>query len=350
MKIKHFDKSEGELKVEPQSLEDLWYLTKIIEEGDTVQGRSFRLWKPQDATRPGSAERKPVKIEIHAEKIEFAQAANKLRITGTILNGEPEEFCPKGEHHTLDIGISDIFRVKKEFNAYHEAMLDEAKKRSRHLRVIILVIDEEKALFSELETKGIKFGMEVHNSANKRDPKTFDEKNKKYFEEVATALEARAKTGAVLIAGPAFAKDNLKKLIDKEHRELSKRSRYEYASSAEQTAVLELLKKGLLNKLLTEQKMQDEFEALEKFKTSLGRDDGLNVYGEKVASVIESGATGELLVLDEVLRKDKKVQQILTKAKQMGAKITIFNSEDEAGKEFKHFKIAVLLRYKVNWE
>ncbi len=349
MRVKHFDKDEGELKVEPQSLEDLWYLTKIVEEKDVATGRSFRLWKPQDATRAGQAERKPVKIKIKVEKVEFAQAANKLRLTGTILAGEPEEYCPKGEHHTLDIGISDILEVKKEFNAYHQAMLDEAKKRSKHLQITILVIDEEKALFAELETKGINFGAEITNTANKRDPKSFDEKNKKYFEEVAEGLQKRVK-GIALIAGPGFAKENLKKLIDQHHRELGQNLRYEYASSAERSAVLELLKKGLLQKVLTEQKLQDEFAALERFKTSLGRSDGLSVYGEKVADVVESGACSELLVLDEVLRKDKKVQAALTKAKQMGARITIFNSEDEAGMEFKHFKVAALLRYRVVWE
>ncbi|MFH1246912.1 MAG: mRNA surveillance protein Pelota, partial [Candidatus Micrarchaeota archaeon] len=158
MKIKHFDKGEGELKVEPQSLEDLWYLTKILEIGDLVIGKSFRLWKPEDALRPGAAERKPVKLELKVEKIDFAQAANKLRITGVILKAEPEEICPRGEHHTLDLGIGDILQVKKEFNVYHEAMLDEAKKRSKHLKVTVLVIDEEKCLFAELETKGINFG------------------------------------------------------------------------------------------------------------------------------------------------------------------------------------------------
>ncbi len=350
MRIKHFDKGEGELKVEPQSLEDLWYLTKIVEVRDVVVGRSFRLWKPEDATRPGQSERKPVKLEIQVEKVEFAQAANKLRLTGTILKGEPEEICPRGEHHTLDIGISDILEVKKEFNPYHEAMLEEAKKRSKHLRISILVIDEEKALLSELETKGIAFGAEFNNNANKRDPKTFDDKNDKYFEDVANALERKAKDGSILIAGPGFAKENLEKLLKDKHKELAARCKYEYCSSAEKTAVIELLKKGLLQKMLTEQKLQDEFEALERFKTSLGRSDGLCAYGEKVGELVETGACSELLVLDETLRKDKKVQTALTKAKQLGARITIFNSEDEAGAEFKGFKVAVLLRYRVDWQ
>ncbi len=349
MKIKHFDKREGELKVEPQSLEDLWYLTKILEEKDVVRGRSTRLWKPEDISRPGTAERKPVKLEIEVEKVEFAQAANKLRITGVILKGEPEEICPRGEHHTLDVEINQVFEVKKQFNPYHEAMLEEAKKRSKHLKVVVLVIDESNAMLSELETKGINFGAEISNSANKRDPKTFDEKNKKYFEEVIAALKRKAPSGKILIAGPAFAKDNLKKIIENQHRELAARCVYEYASSAEKPAVFELLKKGLLQKLMNEQKLQDEFEALEKFKVSIGRNDGLSVYGSKVEQAIDSAACSELLVLDEVLRKDKKAQEILTKAKKLGAKITIFNSEDDAGMEFKSFKIAGLLRYRVDW-
>ncbi len=350
MRIIRFDKTEGELKVEPQTLEDLWYLKKIVEEKDIVNGRSLRLWKPEDASRPGAAERKPVKLEISVEKVEYAQAANKLRLTGTILNGEPEEICPRGEHHTLDVGIGETITVKKTFTPFHEAMLDEAKKRSKHLKITILVIDEEKAMLSELETKGINFGIEINNSANKRNPKTFDEKNKAYFQEVASELDKKAKAGGrALIAGPGFAKDNLKKYIDHDYKELAKRVVYEYASSAERSAVFELLKKGLLQKLLTEQKLQDEFDALEKFKASLGRNDGLCVYGEKVGEFVLSGACSELLVLDEVLRKNKAVQKALTDAKQLGAKITIFNSEDQAGQEFKDFKIAALLRYKVEW-
>ncbi len=349
MKIKHFDRGEGELKVEPQSLEDLWYLTKIIDEKDVVRGRSTRLWKPEDINRPGTSERKPVKLEIEVEKVEFAQAANKLRITGVILKGEPEEICPRGEHHTLDIEPNQVFEVKKEFNAYHEAMLDEAKKRSRHLKISIVAIDEEKALFVELETKGLAFGPEVNNAANKRDPKSFDEKNAAYFKEVAETIK-RKNPGRILIAGPGFAKDNLKKLLNHQYKDVAAKCVYEYTSNAEKPGVFELLKKGMLQKLLKEQKLQDEFEALERFKTSLGRSDGLSAYGEKVGDAVQSGAASELLVTDEVLRKDKKIQDILTKAKQLGARITIFNSDDEAGQEFKAFKIAALLRYKVDWQ
>ncbi len=347
MRVIKLDKSEGLLKVEPQSLEDLWYLTKLIEEGDEATGRSYRTWKPPGVER-AVAEKKPVKIKLKLENIDFAQAANKLRLTGKIVAGEPEEYCPRGEHHTLDINIGDVLQLHKEINSYHQAILDEAKKRSKHLRVVVLVIDEEKALLSELETKGIAFGAEFRNHANKRDPKTFEEKQSKYFEEVALALDAKAKGGArVLVAGPGFAHKNLQKLLQNKFQELAKRTTYEHANSAEKTAVFELLKTGALGKLMHEQKLKDEFEALEKFKGSIGRSDGLAVYGEKVGEMVENGACSELFVLDEVLRKDKKVQKILENAKSLGAKIVIFNSEDDAGAEFKTFKIAAMLRYRV---
>ncbi|MGB9576881.1 MAG: mRNA surveillance protein pelota [Candidatus Micrarchaeia archaeon] len=347
MKIIRFDRKEGVIKVEPQSVEDLWYLAKIIGEGDFVEGRSFRRFKPEGATQASSGEKKPVRVEVRVEKTEFAEQANKLRVTGKIVAGEPEEYCPHGDYHTLEVEPRQTITVKKKFGAYEEALLDEAMKQSQHVKALIIAMDEEKAVSAQLRTTGIKFGAEYYCHANKRDPSSFEEKQKHFFSEIAAALKEAGQDSHLVVAGPGFTKDAFKKYLTEKNPALAKKILWEHADSAERTAVYSLLKQGTLEKLLGEQKLQTEFAALEKLKASIGRGDGLSVYGlSETREAAASGAVAELLVLDELVRKNEEAREVMELARKNGAKILVFNSEDDAGAEFKAFKIAALLRYK----
>jgi len=344
MKCK-IDEKHGELKLEPNSLEDLWHLTKLIEPGDTVAGQTERRFKTRDLTRAESGEKKKVFIELKVENVEFAEAVNKLRITGKILSGTPQEFVQTGEHHTIDVEIGDSIQLKKELNVYHQKVLQEALKKSKTTETTIIVIDDEKALVSELtSTTGMRFLYEIRSEANKRDPKTFEELKKKYFSEVLKAVENGKKN--IVIAGPGFTKDDFKKYVAQKKPEALKKTTFETTSSAERSGVLELLKKGVLQKILGRQKLSEEFELLEEFKKRIARGE-LACYGEKnVEKAILSGAVEKILVTDELLRKNKKVQELVEQAEKLGASTTVFDSEDDAGRELKPFALAALPRFK----
>jgi stalled ribosome rescue protein Dom34 len=95
--------------------------------------------------------------------------------------------------------------------------------------------------------------------------------------------------------------------------------------------------------------VQREFELLEKLKASLGKDDHLSCYGlDEVEKAVDMRAVALLMIEDELLRKNKALNLLMEKAESNGAEIAIFNSEDDAGREFSAFKIAALLRYKLN--
>src|SRR3989338_1570930 len=128
MNLIHRD--EEKLKLSPQSLEDLWYLTRIVSEGDIVEGYSFRAFKPEDRLRAVEKERKKVHLEIKVENVEFAESVNKLRLTGVILSGSPEEYVSFGEHHTLDVQLNDAFVLKKRLSTMEENYLQDALKKS----------------------------------------------------------------------------------------------------------------------------------------------------------------------------------------------------------------------------
>ena len=343
MKIIH--REEGKLKLSPHSLEDLWYLTKIIGPGDIVQGHSFRTFKPEDRLRPVEKDRKKVHLEIKVDNVEFAESVNKLRLTGVILAGTPEEYVSFGEHHTLDVELNDSFVLKKNLNALEENYLQETLKKTAKTTVTVVMIDEHQALFARIDVRGVKFTAEIENTANKRDPKNFDSQQISFFQEVAKAVE---NAEIIVIAGPGFARENFKKFLANKRPELLEKSFFEHASNAEQTGVYELLKNKVLEKVMKSQRIASEFALLEELKKRIAKQDGLAAYGlEEVAQAIEFNAVEKLMVLDEMVRKNEKANALVEEARRRGSDLFIFDSNDSAGKEFEAFKIACLLRFKI---
>ncbi|MFQ5406319.1 MAG: mRNA surveillance protein pelota [Candidatus Micrarchaeia archaeon] len=349
MRVLKLDKQEGVVRLQPQVLEDLWFLKKFLQSGDLVEGRSFRRFKAdkgKEGARAKSGEKKPVSVEVEVESVEYAEDANKLRVSGKITKGFPEEFVQVGEHHTIDVEPRGKITVCKSLTALDLALLSEVKKRARHVTALVVALDERKATVSALRTMGVKVLFEASNPASKRDVASFESKKGEFYESLANQLE-QSEADAVILAGPGFAKEDFKKFLEEKHGALSKKIRLEHASTAEQSAVAELMKRGAIARLLGEGKLQEEFEALEKLKASVGKEDGLSCYGLKdVKDALERGAVKQLFVLDELVRKSKDAGRLMELAAKANAEIMVFNSEDDAGREFQAFKIAAILHYK----
>jgi protein pelota len=361
MRIIRIDYAERELRVEPHSLEDLWLLAKLLEPGDRVEGRSFRTWRPPGREgRPGAAEKKAVKLLVEVESVEFAEAVNKLRVTGVIRAGHPEEYVSTGEHHTLDVEPRTAVTIrKKELTPYHRKLLEEAGKRARAVNALILAMDEKKATAARLTNRGIEWAFEIESEADKRLPSArFEELQKKYYAELQAALERDAAV-RVVIAGPGFAAEDFKKHLARRKPELLEKASFEHCSTAERSGILELLKQGLLQRLLGELRLEEEFKLLEELKMHLGKGDGLAVYGwAAVEPAVQARAAHTLLILDELLRVgDSKAGRtredagaLVEQAERGGARLLIFEGADDAGREFKGFKLAALLRYRTSYE
>jgi len=346
MRIVHRDERQNELKVEAQTLEDLWFLTRLLDEGDVVEGTSFRRFKPLGAEKD-SGEKKKVRVELRLEKIEFAESANKLRLTGVIVSGSPEEYAPQGEHHTIDVEPGGRLMIRKVLTPFHRELLKESGEKQ--VRATIIVLDDEKATVARLQASGVRFVFEVASQARKRDPKTFEEERKRFMAELLK--QAEAAEGRIIIAGPGFAKDSFKKYVSEKAPALLKRISFEVTSNAERSGVYELLKKGIVQRVLGEQRVAKEFELLEELKKRIGKDEGTAVYGmADVASAVEARAAEQLMILDELLKKKEtrhEANSLIEKARRAGAPVVIFDSEDDAGMEFRAFGVAALLRYKM---
>jgi len=78
MRVIYKNLKGGEIKVLAENLDDLWYLSQVIDEGDLVSGKSFRKVKLGGESDRSSSVKKPVFVKIVVEKIELADGSLRV--------------------------------------------------------------------------------------------------------------------------------------------------------------------------------------------------------------------------------------------------------------------------------
>lgn len=341
MKIIHFDRKTNELKVVADTVDDLWHLEKVLSLGSWVEGHTTRTYKVGK-----KEEKKHVYITIEVERVEFSKSFNRLRILGTIVAGNPEEFVQMGKHHTIEVSPRDKIKIIQQWKSHQIKRLREAEKESKRPKIRIIVLDEEKALTAIVRAYGIDYGAEFHSSASKKGEK-HDEAERSYFGQIAAEIERHPEK--YVVAGPGFTRDNIKKFISQKYPDLLNRIIWETCSYAERSGVNELLKRGVLEKVMGKERIERETKLVEELIVEIHRDSGLAAYGkDEVKKAIDAFAVKQLLVLDEYLRTDPKAEELVEAADAAKAEIVIISSEEEPGMKLKGFgKIAALLRFRI---
>jgi len=336
MKIIKFYESEGTLKLRADNLEDLWAIQRIIFKDDFVKSETKRRFRPEEGD---IGELKDVVIKIKVEKTELDKAASRLRITGKIVEGRPVEYIKKNSYHTLNIAPGDEFYITK--GAWHDYLINVLKNAvqdSKRPRLGIIVVDDEKALSAYVLGYGIQFGKELYSHLSKRlSPKDFNEMQKKYFENVVDII-AGMRVDTVLVAGPGFTKDDIKKHMEDSGRmsKLGKNLVFESVSNSERSGVYELIKSEAVERILQKERIRLEFVLMEQFLKGL--EIQKSVYGiENVRKALELHAITAMIVNDSVLGLEE-IKTLLNLAENDRVNIEVFNSNDEVGEQLHAFK------------
>jgi protein pelota len=341
MKIIHFDQKLGELKLVTDTVDDLWHLEKVLSIGSRVEGHTTRTYKVGK-----KEEKKHVFITIEVERVEFSKSFNRLRILGKIVSGNPEEFVQIGKFHTIEVSPRDKIKITQNWKQHQYKRLKEAEKESKRPKIRIIVLDEQKALTAIVRSFGIEYGAELYSTASKKSEKQ-QEAERSYFGQIAAEIERHPEK--YVVAGPGFTRDNLKKFISQKYPDLLKRIIWETCSYAERSGVNELLKRGALEKIMGEERIEKETKLVEELIVEIHKDSGLAAYGlDEVRRAAAAFAIKKLLVLDEYLRKDPDAEAAVEEADSAKAEIIIISSEEEPGMKLKGFgKIAALLKFKI---
>lgn len=349
MKIIGSNFKQGEAKVKVESSDDLWYLSQIIDEGDTVKGKTLRKIKVGGEER--EAIRKPVFLSLQVEKAEFT--ANSLRVAGKILEG-PED-VPHGSYHTFNVEEGTIITIIKEkWFGYQIDRLKEACQ-AKMPKILICVFDREDAFFALMKRAGYDLISQIKGSVAKKGVEGSVKGD--FYSEIIHMLEEynkRYDLDKIILASPSFWKEELFKVLKND--ELKKKILPATCSSADQSAIDEVLKRNEVQQALQEERVSKEIALVEELLSEISKQ-GLAAYGfDEVEQAATLGAIRDLLVTDSLIAKTRengtfsRLETLMRLADGIKAKIIIVSAEHAGGKKLDGLGgIGAVLRFKLHY-
>jgi len=328
----------GEIRLFPESLDDLWHMKHLVRSGDLVFATTFRsMDSVSDKLRPEKSEKKPVRLGIRVEKVEFHHHANRLRISGTIEHGVDEGF-----HHTLNVESGYEISVIKTWKSTDLDRIDRAVKASSAGVTHVVSIEEGEAQIFRMRQFGPEHVRTITVGSAKREG--IDGRGM-FFAEVASSLADIS--GPVVIAGPGFVKDDFMGYLRSHAPDLASRCILSETRRVGHGAVQEVIGQGVLDRITEDVQLAREVRLMEELLRRIGTG-GAAAYGvEEVRKAIDFGAVDEVMVCDEMML-DAEVEALLERAEQMRATIVVFSTVFEPGEQLMSLGgIAALLRFPI---
>ena len=333
---------EGEISLIPESLDDLWHLQHLISRGDLVFALTHRKVPAiADKARPEKMERKTVRLGVKVETVEFHMYSNWLRLHGTIKSG-----MDVGQYHTLNIEIgTELSIIKYHWRPDLLERIDEAVAESLRPRVVIALVEEGEATIGVLRQFGVQTAVELRQGSGKG---SGEDTRSSFMREVADAIDKAAQDEAeVILAGPGFTKEDVKKVIDSSLPDLAKRIAMDDTSSIGRSGFQEVLRRGAVKSVLESSRIAREAKIIEELFREIATD-GKAAYGIKEVETAKNyGAIETLLVLDEMARRGA-MDDIMRDVANARGRVVIFSSEFEPGDRLRSLgSVAALLRFKI---
>ena len=332
---------EGEITLLPESLDDLWHLKHLIERGNLVFALTHRkVASIADKARPEKMEKRPVRLGVSVEDVEFHMYSNWLRLHGVIKSG-----IDIGSYHTLNIEVGTDLSIIKRWRPDQLQRINEAVAESMRPRVVLALIEEGEATLGVLRQFGVQTVFELRAGSSKG---SGEDTRGRFLKEFAEEISRTAGSDAqVIVAGPGFVKEDLKKVIDSEYTDLAKRITMDDASSIGMSGFQEVLRRGAVGRVLEDSRVAQETKLIEDLFREIAKD-GKAAYGLKeVRSAVNYGAVEHLLVLDELARR-REMDQLMRDVSNARGKVVVFSSEFEPGDRLRSLGgVAALLRFKI---
>lgn len=360
---------EGKLKLLLDTMDDLWYLSTIVDEGDLVSAVTYRRGEERaDIIRDKRVEKKRMFLTLKVEKVEFHEFSERLRILGVITEGPQDH----GEHHTFDLEAGDDITIQKEaWLAHHIERIREAQEASKMPLLTLISIDDETATVAVLRPQGLQVVATISADIPGKDyeQKARGEKEA-FFDEVLATLEnhmrgrpegpaekrgpgdqregkapPKAASSDVIVLGPGFFKEDLVAYARERHFDAI--FHIESAAEAGSTGINEVLKSGV-SKILEKAKASEDERLMEALFAEIGKG-GKCTYGrDHVINALQRGAVETLLVSEGALR-DPKMADIGRLAAETKAVIRVLSKGYDAGKRLDGLGgLAAILRYKID--
>ncbi len=275
MKIIKEDEKEGIVEVVPETLDDLWHLSHIIEVGDNASSKTTRRIQDTsgDKIRSDRGVKKTFYLGLDIESISFHLFTGKLRLTGVITRG-PEDLIPLGSHHTLEVKLNTPLSIRKErWPKWAIKRVNQAIDASKKLSAIIVVLEDDTATLGLMRQFGIEYygPIKGHVSGKRIIDKNRQKNIIQFYEKVIESIEKFDSIQNIVIAGPGFVKNDFYDYIKDKHKELAEISIVEATGSGGRNGISEVLKKGTVEKLTAENRVALEMGAVNNLLTQIAK-------------------------------------------------------------------------------
>lgn len=349
MRIIHKNLKLGEIKVKIENLDDLWYLSQIIEIGNSLRGSTTRKIIRGEKSEKAKVERKRVFLSIEAEKIDFEEI-NVLRVLGKV-NSDCDD-VGKGSHHSFELEEgTEICIVKNNWPSYQLKLIKDSVN-TKSTKILICVMDREHAVFAKMKKDGFEVLSDIKGDVQKKEDR--NNSTKGFYLEIGKKLEdynKRENYDAIVVASPAFFKDDFMKTFNSE---LKKKITLSGCSNVNKSGINEVLKRAELAKVIQNDKAAREINLVEKILSEISKG-GKVAYGLKeVVNAVNLGAVEFFLITDSFINSKRKegkfrlVDKTMKNVESLRAEIHIISSAHDGGKKLDGLGgVAALLRFRI---
>jgi protein pelota len=345
MKVQHF-KDESKIKIE--DLDDLWYLRSVLSKGDEISGVSYRRLKDETKARADKGQRVRVFLGVRYEDAEFHPHSKSLRITGPLTHsGDPN--VTLGSYHTLEVSVGETVKVKKNWKIWQLDRLSEAVKSSKEGLILIVSVEEGEADFAVLRRYGIDYSFRLTQTiAGKEMEEKYTASVTDFIDAVAKKIESlkrQEEIASAIVCGPGFAKE---KILNNLRNRGVKDVFLESAGCGGRAGIQEVLKKGVVEKIVKENRVASETRLVEELFSRIAKN-GLSSYGtEEVQRAVDLGAVETLLLTYTFLQKHNP-DRLIESVKKRRGDILVVSPEHDAGERLNAVGgVAALLRFPIS--
>ncbi len=345
LKILGKDLKGGRVTLLVETMDDVWHIRHLVDEGDLVEALTTRRDESAtDKIRPEKAEKRRVVLGVRAEKLEFHDFSDRLRVTGVIETGP----MGKGSHHTLNVEVGDKVTIYKErWGRGHLARIDDAVKASKRPAVLILSMEEGNAVLGALRHFGVQRLAEISGEKEGKQYRSRAD-TAAFFREVLDEVKVRREGGLPLVVvGPGFTKEDFLRYGREKSPEAVEGAAIVGTGQAGMTGIYEALKEGAISKAAESTRVEEETQAVESLLEGIGKDGAVTYGPEHVARAVRAGAV-ELLLVTDALVRDPAVAGVLESCEAAGGRCLIVSTAHDGGKKLEALGgLGALLRYRM---
>lgn len=354
----------------PEDADDLWTLYNLISKNDEITLKTYRNIKPIGSSgipiAGAPAQRKLITLTLNVIDSTFVASERELRIKGTTVHALAE--VPLGSYHTATVMIKESIKLHKDiWDSHDDEIVDNACTLEAKAEVGAIVLEEGVSHTCLITDSMTILRNKIEKSIPKKrrgDSSAHDKALDVFLNNTALAAIRTLNLlnlKAVIIASPGtLSRQLMEKIfleIDKSGDKELMRCKSKFLTATSSTGYLqaleEVLKSPTIKKQLADTKVQKNVMLFDEFTRHLNNDDSRAFYGlDTVEKAIDIGGAVKYLLITDSLFKSDDVQkrrhfiELVEKAKNDGAEVSVFSSLHDSGKQLDQLTgIAVILNY-----